>query len=212
MLSVLAVAFGMAALAIGLGSKGHLNLNPTVPVSSEAAPGPFATPPPSSLLPPPSLIIAKSRAADRPIPTSISIPAIAVDSALVKLGLNPDGSLAVPTDYAKAGWWAGGTVPGDPGPAVVVGHVDSVNGPAIFYRLRSLRPGDLVQVRRSDHVRVTFVVERVQQIAKDTFPTQEVYAELPYPALRLVTCGGAFDTTTGHYVDNVIVFATIASG
>jgi len=137
----------------------------------------------------------------------VSIPAIGVSTNVLRLGLNADGSLQVPATYDVAGWWAGGPTPGTLGPAVIVGHVDSTRGPAVFYLLRDLRPGDRVWVTREDGSRVGFAVQRVIQVPKVAFPTAQVYGPVPYPALRLITCGGAFNHETGHYLDNVIVFA-----
>jgi sortase (surface protein transpeptidase) len=108
-----------------------------------------------------------------------------------------------------AGWYEGGTRPGDPGSAVILGHVDSTLGPAVFYRLRELRPGDRVEVVRAGGSRIAFTVERVEQYDKRRFPTAEVYYPTLEPMLRLVTCGGAFNYATGHYTDNVIVFASL---
>jgi hypothetical protein len=138
----------------------------------------------------------------------IRIPAIGVDARVIPLGLAPDGSLQVPQDYGLAGWWTGGPFPGEPGPAVVVGHVDSkAAGPAVFYWLQALRPGDLIIVWRAGEARSRFVVRSLEWYAKTAFPTRRVYGSVPGPALRLITCGGAFDRSTGHYVDNLVVFA-----
>jgi sortase (surface protein transpeptidase) len=109
-----------------------------------------------------------------------------------------------------AGWYAPGTRPGDPGSAVILGHVDSKRGPAVFFRLRELRPGDEIRVGRADGSSVRFTVQRTEQYGKQRFPTDEVYYPTLTPALRLVTCGGEFDATAGHYRSNVIVFATRA--
>ncbi len=136
----------------------------------------------------------------------IDIPRIGVDAPIIDLGLNPDGTLQVPSDFAEAGWFAGGPKPGQIGPAVIAGHVDSTAGPAVFYRLGQLRAGDTVTVWMASR-RVDFAVERVVEYPKTAFPTTMVYGPVSYPALRLITCGGAFDSATGHYVDNVIVFA-----
>jgi hypothetical protein len=141
----------------------------------------------------------------------ILIPAIGVEASVIPLGLAPDGTLEVPQDYGLAGWWTGGPFPGEPGPAVVVGHVDSKAGPAVFYRLRSLRPGDPILVWRPGAERARFVVESTLWVAKSAFPTRRVYGSVAGPALRLITCGGAFDRATGHYLDNLIVFAVPAS-
>jgi hypothetical protein len=144
-------------------------------------------------------------------PTHVWIPSIGVGSTLIRLGLNPDGSLEVPTNFAVAGWWAGGRSPGERGAAVIVGHVDSKSGPAVFYRLRYLHHGDPIWVQRQDGRKVRFVVQRLEQVPKTHFPTQEVYGYHPQSMLRLITCGGAFNHGTGHYVDNVIVFATASA-
>jgi hypothetical protein len=138
----------------------------------------------------------------------IRIPAIGVDSSLIPRGLNPDSSLDVPKDWGVAGWFEGGPFPGDPGPAVVVGHVDSTSGPAVFYRLRELRRGDVIVVWRKGGLRSRFRVESLRWFPKSSFPTKLVYGAIATPALRLITCGGAFDQSTGHYEDNLVVFAS----
>jgi sortase (surface protein transpeptidase) len=143
-------------------------------------------------------------------PTAVHIPAIGVRGAVVPLGLDPSGALEVPERPGDAGWWTGGTEPGERGPAVIAGHVDSKAGPAVFYRLRELRPGDTITVFRADRSRLDFVVRHTEQHAKAAFPTDAVYGATRGPELRLVTCGGAFDRSSGHYVDNVIVYATLA--
>ncbi len=138
----------------------------------------------------------------------MSIPAIGVDAGPAEdLGLLADGSLAAPADFDRVGWFAGGTVPGDRGPAVVAGHVDSVAGPAVFYRLRELQPGDEVVVDLSDGRSVTFRVTGSLQAPKDAFPTEEVYGPTPDAELRLITCGGEFDRSVRSYEDNTVVFA-----
>jgi len=137
----------------------------------------------------------------------ISIAAIDVKAKVIKLGLSPEGKLEVPTDFSQAGWWSGGTFPGRPGPAVIVGHIDSKSGPAVFYRLSRLKAGDEVRVWRKGKGTVAFVVDGLGQYPKARFPTDLVYGSTPNATLRLITCGGAFDHSTGHYVDNIIVFA-----
>jgi sortase (surface protein transpeptidase) len=144
-----------------------------------------------------------------PMPVRVEIPSIGVASSLDRLGRAPDGTVEVPSDWEVAGWYAPGPRPGDPGSAVILGHVDSKGGPAVFYRLRQLRRGDTVIIGRADGSAVRFVVQRTQQYPKDRFPTDEVYYPTLTPTLRLVTCGGDFDTTAGHYRSNVIVFATM---
>jgi hypothetical protein len=136
-----------------------------------------------------------------------------VSTRLQRLGRDAHGAVGVPTGprrWEEAGWYAGGTRPGDPGSAVILGHVDSKRGPAVFYRLRELRRGDEITVTRADGSRVRFAVQRVEQYPKRRFPTADVYYPTLTPMLRLVTCGGAFDRAWGHYLDNVIVFANIS--
>lgn len=141
-----------------------------------------------------------------PAPVRIEIAAINVAAPVDPAGKNGDGTLEVPTDFARTSYYTGRPVPGDPGPAVIIGHVDGRRGPAVFHRLRELRPGTEVRVQRADGTVVAFVVERSKQVPKNAFPTDEVYGPTPDPTLRLITCGGSFDRRTGHYRDNTIVF------
>ncbi|MER6992439.1 class F sortase [Saccharopolyspora hirsuta] len=143
-----------------------------------------------------------------PRPLAISIPGIRVQSTLVPLGLNPDGSAEVPPieKPEQAGWFRLGPGAGEVGPFVVLGHVDSYTAAGVFYRLRDLRPGDPVTVERADGSRVTYVVDRVETAPKDRFPTQAVYGDVPRPEIRLITCGGSFDEAQRSYEDNVIVY------
>jgi hypothetical protein len=148
-----------------------------------------------------------------PVPVRLEIARIGVSTGLQRLGRDRHGAVEVPSgphQWDTAGWYAAGTRPGDPGSAVILGHVDSKRGPAVFYRLRELRRGDLVEVARADGSTVRFTVQRVQEDPKARFPTADVYYPTLTPMLRLVTCGGAFDRNVGHYVDNVIVFATLS--
>ncbi|MGC4807171.1 class F sortase [Micromonospora sp. DT233] len=152
---------------------------------------------------------------DRATPTTITIPRIGVDAPIMTLGTNPDGTVQVPPleQALSAGWYAPGPSPGETGNAVIVGHVDSaqVGGPAVFYSLGALRPGDTLTVAREDGSRAAFTVEEVKAYPKAEFPTELVYGPNDRPGLRVVTCGGQFDRETGSYVDNVIVFATMTS-
>jgi len=140
-------------------------------------------------------------------PTLISIPAIGVNSTLVRLGLTKDGTLEVPTEAMTAGWYTGSPVPGLVGPSVIAGHVHWSGIPAVFAHLADLRPGDRVIVSRSDGTTVSFAVDRVATYAKTQFPTKLVYGDIAYPGLRLITCGG-YDPVARAYEANVIVFAT----
>ena len=144
------------------------------------------------------------------LPVRLRIPRIRVNTSLVRLGRTRDGQVAVPERWGEAGWYAEGPRPGQAGPAVLLGHVDSATGPAVFYRLEELRPGDEVEVDRADGSTVAFRVTGTIQVAKSRFPSDLVYAPTLQPALRLVTCGGAFDHGTGHYRDNIIVAAVPA--
>jgi hypothetical protein len=147
------------------------------------------------------------RAARPGVPVRIVIPAIGVHAPVIKLGLNRDGSLEVPRRFGDTGWWSGGWRPGEPGPAVIVGHVDSHTGPAVFYRLGKLRRGDRIRVLGRNGSAATFAVRRMERHSKAQFPTAEVYGRTPGPSLRLVTCSGGFDRASGHYLENTIVFA-----
>jgi hypothetical protein len=140
-------------------------------------------------------------------PVHIRIEAIGASAPVDPLGLNADGTLEVPTDYSRAGYYTGRPTPGAIGPAIIVAHIDSKTGPAVFYRLRDLKPGDEVAVTRADQSEVVFVVDRLEQHPKNAFPTEAVYGPTPDATLRLITCGGSFDQSAGHYRDNLIAFA-----
>lgn len=142
------------------------------------------------------------------VPEQIQIPSIGVSSRIVGLALRSDGRMEVPSDPAQAGWLRSGAAPGTTGPAIIVGHVDSKTGPAVFYRLSKLQPGDEILVRNHHGENKSFTVRRVGHYAKDHFPTETVYGPSPGPVLRLITCGGAFDHTVRHYQDNVVVYAS----
>ena len=144
-------------------------------------------------------------------PVHLDIPAIGVSANLVPLGLAPDGSMEVPKQWQDAGWYSRGPRPGEDGPAVIAGHVDSESGPAVFYRLRDLRAGDDVRVTRADRSVVHFVIKRLQQFPKRSFPTATVFAPTPGPALRLITCTGVFDQSRRSYLDNLVAFAVPAT-
>jgi hypothetical protein len=139
-------------------------------------------------------------------PARVRVPAIGVDAPLEELTLDAAGALQAPTRFGDAGWYAAGTVPGDVGPAVIAGHVDSRTGPAVFFRLSELRPGDLVEVARGG-TWVRFQVVAVERYPKSRFPTDRVYGPTPDPQLRLITCGGVFDRARRSYLDNTVVYA-----
>ncbi|MCA1004241.1 class F sortase [Rhodococcus hoagii] len=142
-------------------------------------------------------------------PDRLVIPAIGVDTDLVDLGLEPSGALQVPPGAFPAGWYSGSPVPGELGPAILAGHVDWDGEPGVFLRLHELAPGDLVHAVRSDGVTAVFRVTRVDRYAKAEFPTAAVYGNIDHPGLRLITCGGEFDTAARSYRDNTVVFADL---
>ncbi|QNG55346.1 class F sortase [Pseudonocardia petroleophila] len=143
-------------------------------------------------------------------PVSLDIPAIELArSPLGELGLNPDGTVEVPVDFATAGWFDLGPTPGQVGASVLLGHVDSTTGPAVFFRLRSLEAGDLVEVGLADGTVARFAVGSVETYPKAEFPARRVYTSVGSRDLRLVTCGGEFDPVSRSYESNVVVYATL---
>jgi hypothetical protein len=141
------------------------------------------------------------------LPVRLRIPSQRISTPLQRLGLAADGTVAAPTRWQVAGWYERGPRPGQRGPAVIVGHIDSRSGPAVFYRLPALKRGDAVYVDRKDGSTARFRVTGQRQVAKARFPAKAVYAPTLQPALLLMTCGGSFDRASGHYRDNIIVTA-----
>lgn len=220
MAGVLVMA-GIVALVGGLTSQVH----PPQPPPWAAVAGSTATAPSS----PPDAIPAIPGSAStqqgpapyavRPLPPSapvrVDIPAIGVSSDLLQLGLNPDRTVQVPplAKDSQAGWYRLSPTPGELGPAVILGHVDSAEyGPGVFFRLGALRPGNLVTVTRTDSTVATFRVDRIVSYPKDRFPTLEVYGNTSDAQLRLITCGGAFDSRARSYLNNIVVYATLIGG
>jgi LPXTG-site transpeptidase (sortase) family protein len=162
----------------------------------------WAGPPPR-----PAATASASPAPSTGPPTQLKIPAIKITTSLEPLGLDAKGQL-IPPSYGDAGWYAAGTAPGDIGPAVIAGHIDSTSGPAVFFHLHELKAGDTVQVKRGGKW-LTFQVTGLAKFKKTAFPTDEVYGPTPTAQLRLITCGGPFDTHSRSYEDNVIVFAVM---
>jgi hypothetical protein len=144
-------------------------------------------------------------------PVHLSIPAIDVSHDLLELGLNPDDTVEVPPHEESEfpGWFRLGPSPGQVGSSVILGHVDSLQGPAVFYKLRYLRRGDRVDVRLEDRSVAHFVVRKVATYPNDQFPAHEVYASHGYAALNLVTCGGAYDKARGGYQSNVVAYTRL---
>jgi sortase (surface protein transpeptidase) len=196
--SVVLTGAGAVLLWHGLGA------GRAAPPSLAAPPAVFAPAPASSS----GAASAARPAISRTVPLRLVIPAIGVNAAVVPEGTDSTGALEVPPLTAPdlAGWWDGGPAPGQDGPAVIAGHADSAQaGPLVFWNLRLLKPGDAVTVEPAG---VTFRVTAVTQVAKTSFPTSAVYGPTRGPELRLVTCGGTFDPATGHYLSNVIAYAT----
>jgi len=166
--------------------------------------------------PPRSVTAAKAIPARVPasLPVKIAIPSIGVSAPVAPVGLDRQHALEMPplSAHNLAGWYENSVTPGQAGASVIAGHVDSTTGPSVFFDVRNLKPGDKILITEADGYQVTFKAQWVQEASKSAFPTQAVYGKVSYPALRLVTCGGPFDNATGHYLDNIIVYASAASG
>jgi hypothetical protein len=172
-----------------------------------------ATTPPAATPPPPAVAVAEAPSGAAPAvatPTRLQVPSAGIDAPLTGIGLDDDGLLTPPGDLATAGWYRQGPAPGRPGPAVIAGHVDGADRPAVFFRLREVAAGDAVLITRADASVVRFTVTRVARYAKSAFPTAEVYGPTPGAELRLITCGGQFDRARGSYRDNVVIYASAA--
>lgn len=212
--SVLAAA-GIATIGVALQAQRR------PPQPSASAAGRIYVPPLSTTTTnPPTLITPTTTvpktATTRPglsasPPVAITIPSIGVRSTLTRLGLNGDGTVAVPTSFHVAGWYEHSVTPGQNGPMVVLGHVDSTSGPGIFFRLGALNPGDQVSVSRVDGRLVTYRITAVRSYFKQQFPILDVYGNTPTPTIRLITCGGTFDRSTGHYLSNIVAFGQLVA-
>jgi len=200
---VAAAALALALAAAGCGARASQPA-PAPPASTAAGTAPAAQA--AGAAEPTLPIHSYARVPPSP-PTRLSIPGIGVSAPLIELGLRPDGSMQVPSgrDFDKPGWFTEGPEPGQLGPAVIAGHVDSRRGPSVFYRLRELRAGDQVLVERADGRTLRFEVESSRQYPKAALPTDDVFGPVPWPALRLITCGGAFDRAARSYTDNIVV-------
>jgi hypothetical protein len=143
-------------------------------------------------------------------PVTVSIGRLGLSAKLKKLYVDSHNRL-VPPNYGSAGWYAAGPEPGEPGAAVIAGHLDSKHGPDVFAALGRARPGDRIRVDLKDGKTVVFRVTTVKQFPQSHFPTQRVYGATKKPTLRMITCGGNYDHAAGHYLDNVVVFADLAT-
>ena len=204
--AALALVAGLAVIAGGTAGL-LLTRHPTAAIRPVAA-GVGALPAPTGpIVAPPQSATPDPVAA----PVTLTIPLIGVQTKLTTLGLAADGELQVPDSYSIAGWYTGSPRPGAIGSAIIVGHIDSVAGPGVFFRLSELKAGDKVYVKRADGTMAEFRVTSVQTYLKDQFPTEDVYGPVPDAELRLITCGGAWDAATDHYLSNIVVYATQTS-
>jgi hypothetical protein len=196
--AVLSVATGAAVVTVALT---HTDAPPQPPAAS-TAPLPAAPPSPGGRV----SVLSTSR------PTLLDIPRIGVHAGVGSVRLTATGAMDVPVapHYDQPAWYRYSPTPGARGPAVIVGHVDSKSGPSVFFRLGALRIGDRISVQRVDGEWAQFVVRDVQRFSKDRFPTALVYGNTSDAELRLITCGGSFDRASGHYRDNVVVFAAFS--
>ena len=213
-LAVLLVLAGAVILTLGLRAQQHAPQPPAsaaVPYAASASTASVST---AGSSPAAAARGIRGLVLPASTPTHLDIPAIGVSSALMELGLNADRTLQVPPlgRDSRAGWYRYSPTPGQVGPAVLLGHVDSAQyGPGVFFELGALRPGQLVSVTRADHSVAVFRVERVVSYAKNAFPTLEVYGNTDHAALRLITCGGKFDLTSHSYENNIVVYASLVS-
>ena len=200
-----AIAFAVGLIVIVGGTAGLLLTRHSTPALRPVASGAVALPAPSG-----PIVAPPQSAQPAPVasPVSLTIPLIGVKTNLITLGLAQGGVMQVPTSTTVAGWYTGSPRPGSIGSAIIVGHIDSVSGPGVFYRLPELRGGDDVFVKRADGTTAEFRVTAIQTYLKDHFPTQTVYGPTPDAELRLITCGGAFDAATHHYLSNIVVYAS----
>ena len=200
-----ALAFAAGLVVIVGGTSGLLLTRHSTPAMHPVAAGVAALPAPTG-----PIVAPPQSAAPKPVaaPVSLTIPLIGVQTNLITLGLASDGELQVPLSISIAGWYTGSPRPGSIGSAIIVGHIDGPSGRGVFFRLDTLTRGDKIYVKRADGTLTEFRVTSVQSYLKNHFPTEDVYGPVPDPELRLITCGGALDLTTHHYLSNIVVYAT----
>jgi hypothetical protein len=192
---VLLIMGGAAAVGVALATQEHAP-QPSLAAAGLIAPG------------------AKGPRLRRSMPVSVDIPAIGVNTKVLHLGVNADGMIQVPSLYTQANdaaWYKYSATPGQIGASVIEGHVDTYQGPAVFFRLGALRPGDRVDVKLADGITAVFRVTGTREYLKSSFPAKTIYGATDYAALRLITCGGAFDYATHHYLSSTVVFASLTS-
>jgi hypothetical protein len=202
LIAVALVLIGSGCLILGLPEHRHPLAGPAPSLTRPRTVKAKAAPAPAKVA-----ILATARSA----PLELKIPALSLAVSLSTLGLNADGTVQVPTNAQQPGWYGLGPSPGEIGSAVILGHVDSQSGPAVFFKLQSLVAGDVVDVSLADGVTAEFKVTSVTMYLKADFPDQTVYASHGYGALQLVTCGGVFDNKTGHYLSNLVVYTSLVA-
>ncbi len=194
---VLLIVGGAAAVGVAVTAQEHA---PQPSLAAAGAAGPAGK--------------ARGPSLRRSLPVSVDIPAIGVSSKLLHLGVNSDGTIQVPSLYTRPGeaaWFKYSATPGQIGASVIEGHLDGYHGPAVFFRLGALRPGNRIDVTLADGITAVFRVTGVRQYRKSSFPAKAVYGATGYATLHLITCGGAFDHATGHYLSSTVVFASLTS-
>lgn len=212
--AVLLVALGIILLSVGLRAQQHAPQPPASAAGTYAANAPASNTPSTSSGSVVAGDTSKGLILPRSIPIELSIPAIGVRSSLLKLGINSDHTVQVPPldDVWKAGWYRYSPSPGQLGPAILLGHIDSAqSGPGVFFKLGALRKGNTVSVRRADNIVAVFRVDAVAEYPKNRFPTLKVYGNTDNAALRLITCGGKFDFSARSYEDNIVAYASLVS-
>jgi len=201
LLAMLVATLSLALAACGGGGDA------AAPAATSPAPPPAPAAPAPAPAPAEPAPAAPAAPAEAPAPVRIRIPAIEVDAQIVPVGLQEDGAMETP-DFGLAGVYTEGPNPGAAGPAVVVAHVDSRSGPDVFYRLKDLRPGDQISIDREDGSSATWAVTSgPEQTDKDELPADRILNDTQAPVLRLITCGGIFDRSIGHYEDNITIYA-----
>jgi sortase (surface protein transpeptidase) len=192
-----------AVVVIGIGVSVYGLTTKTTVAGAQYTPSTVGSSVPNAKPDPAALALSRS------MPVKIQIPSIGVSAPIEQVGLLTNGEVQTPslTVHNLTGWYKYGPTPGEDGASVILGHVDDYKGLSVFYYLKDLAKGDQIDVTLADGITANFVVDGLQKASKDDFPTQQVYGKIGYPGLRLITCGGSFDSATGHYDDNIIVYA-----
>jgi len=156
--------------------------------------------------------LAANTSSDKPIspdPVMLKVPAIKLSAPIVKTGLETGGALHVPGSPEQTGWYSLGTIPGDIGPAVITGHLDSAQGPGVLFNLKKIKPGDEIDVVRDDGSIAVFSAEKLARYPQDNFNTQAVYGPINTAGLRIITCSGIYNKAAKHYSDDLVVFGSL---